>query len=647
MSEFLKKFIKPAQDLIDNPPPIPPNNNDFLDLCIRSVSDGQFNTYSDAVSEFVYSFNSYADKNEFLLKECGIVLDNEDSGSIIGKDARGDYVIGKHFCPIKEVPEDLPPKHANINGILIDFRDLSNIESDSDKTSLFFRHAYYNWIPFIIDKIYESFGLTVNDKIEVNSIPPVDFVSAHTNIDYSVPFYDCLFYPRGDATDDDDDVIDESFNYWAIITGTEFINNMDIVDVGRVVLVSGGEERTYYLDTELARVFVDVVFERLIPWAELLPALFMDGLADVFAGGDFRPINHGTDYIELLTNNIGVLYDVLVERGPLTDDGAYIVADTFLRWLKERFQPKVYTPFLNKLIYGVNLYDKFYADVTMIINLAIQYATKLTGIKTSYVQFIQEYVNKLDIDDIDSSLYILSKLDFTNEDGGAYGGKDSKFVDYAIKRQDRFRILNIFSYLNQADTLYYSFSYYAKYENNEYKVRDLTIKFTEITSSTINAYYKKSIISRLIRGIFKPVLQCLDYYLNLRFDSFSFCKVIHIDFDDDPTPIRPCSYQVGFDESGKVNSMLITFYTHAYIPIDDRDTMPAMGYYTGNYLLYIFCIFIILSKLNNAQAFYRHPIIVAIAITLVGYDELGETDIKDTAVNGDTEQYAVGGIIGD
>ena len=293
------------------------------------------------------------------------------------------------------------------------------------------------------------------------------------------------------------------------------------------------------------------------------------------------------------------------------------------------------------------MYDKSYNGVSYIINLAIQYATKLTGIKITYTQFIQEYVGKLNTFSINQSLLDEANIDFTNQDCGAYGGLDSKFVDYVIKRQDRFRILNIYNYLKQADTLYYSFSYYAKYDKNEYKIRDLTIKFTEITSSTINAYYKKSIISRLIRGIFKPVLQCLDYYLNLRFDSFSFCKIIHIDFDDDPTPIRPCSYQVGFDESGKVNSMLITFYTHAYIPIDDRDTMPALGYYTGNYLLYIFCIFIILSKLNNAQAFYRHPIIVAIAITLVGYDELGETDIKQTAVNGKTEEYAVGGIVGD
>jgi len=652
MSEFLKKLIAPALKISSNRPP---DNFQFLDSCISSASDGYFSSYNDAVSEFILDYNSYEDKNSFLIEECGIDLSNgEDSGSIVGTSAGGKYITGNHFVPYADVPEDLPlicePNNwrefvNNILGIPVIYHSVFDAESDPDSTLvdkllLLYRYSYHSWIPTILQRIYESFGVSYEES---EDIVPFSLYGLPFNINYDNPYNYASWYPglgRGQSIPRE--------GYYEQQLFRRALASVDANDVGRVSFVSAGVERTYYLDSELAIGLISAVFDRIINWYSELPAFFIHGIPDVFIGQNFRGINLGFDYISYLSDEINCLTEVLVySHRPILSNGEHVVVATFLRWLEKRFRPKAHTPFLNRLVYGLNLYDKFYTDVEVVVDLSIQYATKLTNMKKSYVNFIREYISKVNVANIDSSLLSIANINFTNDDCGAYGGLDSEFVDYIVKRQDRFRILNMYSYLNQVDTLYYSFSYYAKYEKNIYKVRYLTIQFVELPPDVVNRYYKVSIISRLVRGVFKPILQCLDYYLNLRFDEFSFCKLIHVDFDDDPTPIRPCRYQVGFDESGKVNSMLITFYTHAYIPIDDRDTMPALGYYTGNYLLYIFCILVILSKLKHADLFYRHPIIIAIAIALVGYDELGEDDIKQTAVNGKTEEYAVGGIVGD
>lgn len=639
--DVIKKLLQPFLSYDEL---TPPNVSSLMDQAANNATDGEYDSWQSLVDAFMEVYDSYSNLTLFLLKECGIDLTNEDSGSIIGIDAGGSEVI--EYSPVYEV--------KSISGVSVPTKiTMGGFTLVCPSTNVAWQQNVYKamltwWLGPILAYIEDAYGFTFIDftaTVEFIALPAGAFAAAHY-----------MQYPEGvgDKSGKCFDIkLQFNSNLWCNI-------DFDSIPIGEVTVkdISSGVYYDFYPDAVLLHEITHLAqLANAKRWWHKVPSSIIEGTAEIVTGADWRDTNGDVSgyYVEDISNRVNVRNALLSSEHAMQPPENYTIYATFLRWLAKKFNnssdtPIIHltgTPFLNKLLYSIVLYDKLYADVTIIINLAIQYATKLTGIKTSYTQFIQEYVNKLDIIDIDKSLLDIANIDFTNDDDGAYGGMDSKFVDYVIKRHDRFRILSIYSYLNQADTLYYSFSYYAKYDKSEYKVRDLTIRFTEITSSTINAYYKKSIISRLIRGVFKPVLQCLDYYLNLRFDSFSFCKIIHIDFDDDPTPIRPCSYQVSFDESGKVNSMLITFYTYAYIPIDDRDTMPAMGYYTGNYLLYIFCILVILSKLKHADLFYKHPIIVAIAIALVGYDELGEADIKQTAVSGKTEEYAVGGIVGD
>ena len=146
---------------------------DALDEAISAASNGKFATKDALVQSFMGALEASANYTDFLKNACDIVLGNDDTGAITGKDA-GSSSVAKTAKSI--VPEQisvsswgLPSGSTTIEGLTLnwptegvdDNGDPSGTLSEAEKQIL--RGLNSDWTEQCLKLVKKSYGIDFND----------------------------------------------------------------------------------------------------------------------------------------------------------------------------------------------------------------------------------------------------------------------------------------------------------------------------------------------------------------------------------------------------------------------------------------------------------------------------------------------------
>ncbi|WP_303840507.1 calcium-binding protein [Selenomonas ruminantium] len=137
-----------------------------LDNAVRTATNGTFNNINAAINAFINEVtrlkdSSMADRKRFLAERCGIIMDNADTGAILGSDASsyngtktaesivnegGNTYIGKYSS------------YSTIHGINVDCRESSDTK---DNNQLIFLSRLMNvWLDKAMTLVEQSYGVS-------------------------------------------------------------------------------------------------------------------------------------------------------------------------------------------------------------------------------------------------------------------------------------------------------------------------------------------------------------------------------------------------------------------------------------------------------------------------------------------------------
>lgn len=153
--EVIKKFMSSLNDTKKY-------GVDAMDEAVVYASDGKYETVSDMVTEMINNIRACSSASEFLSDYCDIDLYNEDTGSIIGSDARG----GSTKTAASIVPESgtsvYPAEESyTYNGLTINFPDKDTLTEDQQ---IIVQGLYSWWMSGALDLVEEATGLSFKDS---------------------------------------------------------------------------------------------------------------------------------------------------------------------------------------------------------------------------------------------------------------------------------------------------------------------------------------------------------------------------------------------------------------------------------------------------------------------------------------------------
>jgi len=145
-----------------------------MDEAIRVCSDGKYTTFQDLIDNYLRDLQNYGGDNRstywniddqtkvFLEKYCGIVLDNEDTGSIIGTDAGGPVVkTATSIVPNAAGAAVYPTeKQTTINGLTFVWPDKDSL-SYTEQAVVARLNSW--WAQNALDLIEQSYGLSFKE----------------------------------------------------------------------------------------------------------------------------------------------------------------------------------------------------------------------------------------------------------------------------------------------------------------------------------------------------------------------------------------------------------------------------------------------------------------------------------------------------
>lgn len=120
------------------------------------------------MEKFQSDWENAGNWHTFLVKYCGIILDNKDTGSILGKDAGGETSKGSEDIIPCEGDEIYPEGTSfTVNGLTIYGVPDENSLSDDEKFIV--QGLYSWWLKESLDLIEESYGLSYTEENTTNS----------------------------------------------------------------------------------------------------------------------------------------------------------------------------------------------------------------------------------------------------------------------------------------------------------------------------------------------------------------------------------------------------------------------------------------------------------------------------------------------
>lgn len=266
----IEKLKQLMAKLVELPP-----TTDKLDKAFDYCSGGEFHSVQDIASAIVADMESSSSPNDFLLTYCGIDLDNDDVGSIMGKDASNGPILNREDV-ISEIGGvsslTIPPHIEEICGLTVTYPSYNSLNASGQ---FIMKCVSKWWLKGAFDIVDEAYGLKFDENsfvtymsINLDDIQPsggaivLAYVNSYFNlITHNTTILECY-----------------------INTNLEAYGNMDLTNPNGVAFSIAGSKE--YLDRTLAHELVHAVMSANISGFDLLPSFFREGTAELIAGAD-------------------------------------------------------------------------------------------------------------------------------------------------------------------------------------------------------------------------------------------------------------------------------------------------------------------------------------------------------------------------
>lgn len=157
--EVMKAFMK-SLDETEN------SGRAALDEAVKNSS--KFTSYQAVLEKFQSDWKSAGNWHTFLVKYCGIILDNKDTGSILGKDAGGATSKGEDdIIPCKGDASYPSGTSFTVNGLTI--YGVPDKDDLTDDEQFIVQGLYSWWLRDSLNLIEESYGLSYSEENTTNS----------------------------------------------------------------------------------------------------------------------------------------------------------------------------------------------------------------------------------------------------------------------------------------------------------------------------------------------------------------------------------------------------------------------------------------------------------------------------------------------
>ena len=284
-----------------------------LDEAVKSVSN--FSSWSELTNTMVEDCAAYkGDYDAFLRNECNIILDNEDTGAIIGSDAGG----GSTKTAESIVPESgsitYPSSNVfTIQGLNVTVPELSTL-TDSQK---FIVGALYTWwINSALTLINDSFGMNFNESgTTINAID----VTFYNNHDGRMAV--CSYSTTQKCTE-----LYLKINMY-------YYDEIDTSNENGV----GSSAALTYLDRTIAHEITHAVMAANVDWYNNLPTVFKEGSAELVHGIDDKRYEN----IKNLASNSSSLKSAFSGSGLNTYAAGYMALRYLAKQASENRDPSV------------------------------------------------------------------------------------------------------------------------------------------------------------------------------------------------------------------------------------------------------------------------------------------------------------------
>ena len=260
---------------------------------INAASDGEYSTANALIAQMTLDARNHGADN-FLKDDCGIILDNADTGAIIGWDAGGSEVkTAESIVEEHGAMQNFSGNSFTVDGVTFMLED--DFNSLNATQQQIFRGLYSWWAKASLDLIKQSYGSEFSfDEGDVKSAAKtitVNFTNAGTAL---------AFVTSSDIYEDTSDDITLTINtrYYSSIAS----DNVN----GESTFETAG-----YLDRTLAHELTHAIMSATINDFHGLPAYIKEGMAELTHGidddryGDIEELAENPSYIPyVLTSSI-------------------------------------------------------------------------------------------------------------------------------------------------------------------------------------------------------------------------------------------------------------------------------------------------------------------------------------------------------
>ncbi|MBE6091661.1 MAG: calcium-binding protein [Selenomonas ruminantium] len=269
------------------------SGKEALDNAVRECSNGKYYTMDAALDSFISEVLTYKNSTEkeqkkFLADRCGIIMDNEDTGALIGADASGGAVKTK--ISIVDEGGDLSigsypySGSSYIHGITFKWPDSSTLTA---KQQNILSRMNTIWLDKAMELVENSYGVSFTEC----SVQTVDVKLEWSNND-ALAWAGYTYYNNGKTS------------ALSLTVNLRYFENVDLSDEnGRP------DNSQTYLDRVLAHELTHTFMQATIPYAAKIPSYVMEGMAELTHGIDderyytiYNVFNQSSDWLHECLN---------------------------------------------------------------------------------------------------------------------------------------------------------------------------------------------------------------------------------------------------------------------------------------------------------------------------------------------------------
>ncbi len=285
------------------------SGTEALDKAVKYASGGYFSNITDAINKMIADCKSLGATN-FLLKKCGIILNNADTGAITGSDAGGKTTKTADSVVPESGSLDTSFKDTSFTTNGLTFRLGKTTSLSSDETQIWQSLKTW-WAKETLNLIKESYGYSFADDDATVKEILVKFENKSTASYLAYSDYPTKVNGRYTLT---------------LTINRAYFRNLQSTDV------NGISNKKGYLDRTISHELTHSIMMAKVDNFKSLPLFIKEGLAELTHGiDDLR-----TEAIETLAENPTRLENILSLTSKIGNAYTYAGGYMFLRYLAKQ-----------------------------------------------------------------------------------------------------------------------------------------------------------------------------------------------------------------------------------------------------------------------------------------------------------------------